>query len=107
MQVGELTNKLNVFHHISGTDRVLIQTRDSASGTVVYYELVDIFKTTVLGRQLPVLVPGDDPVTLDVVAGKIRVFPFNGEESWLCSTCGCAVGCTDHFCKQCGERLAN
>lgn len=104
MLVGDLISQLNVFHHISNTDEVLIQL-DSVDGIRYFHNLYDIYKVQVDGRQLPVLVPGIDVMTPDKINGKVLRIPLNGDVQWTCPVCGGLVGELDSFCKYCGKQL--
>lgn len=103
MLVGDLISQLNVFHHISNTDAILVQV--DVDGIRRFLNLYDMYKVQVRGRQLPVLVPGSDTVTPDQINGKVLRLPMNGDIQWMCSLCGGSVGEFDNFCKHCGKQL--
>ena len=106
MTVSELKSRLSVFYHIIDTDRILVEAKDSAEGTVKFFNLYDTYKVSVAGRQLPVLVMSEDRQDIpDIVRHKYQITPMNGSSYWVCEKCGVAVGETDNFCKNCGLQL--
>lgn len=103
MTVGELNSLLNVFHHISSTDEILVQF--DVDGLRKFVNLPDTYKVLVDGRLTPVIVPGAEETKPDTIDGRIKHISNNGDDWWMCSICGGVVDTQDNFCKHCGKQL--
>ena len=96
MKVGELISLLNVFHHISNSDDILVQV--DIDGVRKFFNLHDTYKVAVAGRHTPVLVYNQAEVKPDIIKGKIARISTNAEDTWMCAACGGSVGEFDNFC---------